>query len=40
MHSNFLCASRLDCHTINQSATCHLAVHCPTVVFSEHFHSL
>ena len=35
MHSKFfLGASRLDCHTINQSATCHSAVHCPTAVFS------
>ena len=24
----------LNCHTINQSATCHSAVHCPTAVFS------
>ena len=30
----------LNCHTINQSATCHSAVHCPTAVFSGHCHSL
>ena len=30
----YMCASRLNCHTINQSATFHSEFHCPTAVFS------